>query len=116
MAKKSSKIQILEDHNLGILAELVADPSTSEWLKIQIIQKINEARGGVSFFNTLITENLSYGECPHCSFKTHWLATEDVMNEMGIVSYKEDPRVLPTTDSSTCKDYAEACAKKKVTI
>ena len=116
MAKKSSKTQILEDHNLGILAELVADPGTSDWLRIQIIQKINEAKGGISFFETIYREGLSEGDCPHCGHHRAWLIPEDVLNELGFVSYKEDPRVPPTTDKESCETYAEACLKKTLTI
>jgi hypothetical protein len=63
----------------------------------------------------MMDEKLSYGECPHCQHKNHWLIPEDDMNQMGYVSKDEDERVPEHTDAESCEEYQQACLKKKIT-
>ncbi len=113
---KVSKIAVLDERNAEVLVELICGPDISETLRIQAMSKLTESRGDDdNFFRTLMEEKLSYGECPTCGHKNHWLLSEDAGNQMGWVSYKEDERVPETTDAKSCPLYEQACAKKRIT-
>ena len=110
------KITTLDQKNASVLAELVTDSETSAFQRVQILHKLMEFRSKDSFFQTILEEQLSYGECPECKHKNHFVVPEDILNQMGWVSSKEDPRVKPTTNLDDCKEYAEACLKKKIVV
>jgi len=114
--KKKYTFEALEDVNTSILAELVADPSTTDHLRVSIINKLLEGKDGQNFFTSMFEEGLSFGSCPSCGHEQHWLIPEDNLNEMGWVTYKKDSRVLQHPTKDDCKTYAEACQKKKVSI
>lgn len=114
--KRKYTFESVENTNLSILAELVADPQTSEHLRVNIINKLLESRAGQNFFLTMFEEGLSFGSCPCCGHKNHWLIPEDSLNEMGWVSYKNDKRVPTQATESDCSEFAEACLKKKTTV
>jgi hypothetical protein len=111
--KRKYTFESVENTNLSILAELVADPQTSEHLRVNIINKLLESRVGQNFFLTMFEEGLSFGACPCCGHENHWLIPEDALNEMGWVSFKKDPNVPSKLTSEICPEYAEACQKKK---
>lgn len=111
--KRKYTFESVENTNLSILAELVADPQTSEHLRVNIINKLLESREGNTFFVTMLEEGLSYGVCPDCGHENHWLIPEDSLNELGWVTFKKDPRVVSQPTSEDCKEFAEACPKKK---
>ena len=111
--KRKYTFESVENTNLSILADLVADPQTSEHLRVNIINKLLESREGNTFFTTMLEEGLSYGACPNCGHENHWLIPEDSLNELGWVTFKKDPRVKQHTIAADCPEYGEACAKKK---
>jgi Zn ribbon nucleic-acid-binding protein len=106
----------LDKASAQVMADLIADPTTPENLRVNIITKIMESREGQDFFQTMFEESLSLGECPDCGHENHWAIPEDILNEMGWVSYEKDPRVPKHTTRDECDQYQEACAKKKIGI
>ena len=114
--EKTEKLtESFDEANASALAAMLVDPTTSESVRVQIINELNEAAKSQTFFETMVTENLSLGACPCCHHKNHWLIPEDELNQMGWVSSKEDERVKKHTDAKDCSEFAEACAKKKTT-
>lgn len=110
-------IRLLDDFdisNAAALAEMLGDPATGEKVRLQIISEILESHKNDTFFEKLFSENMSLAKCPFCSHKNHWLIPEDELNIVGWISHVEDEAVPQHTNIDTCKDYAEACAKKKV--
>jgi hypothetical protein len=101
--------------NAAALAEMLGDPSTSEKVRLQIINEILEASKNLTFFEKMYNENVSLAKCPFCSHENHWLIPEDDLNQMGWVTHEKDDTVPRHTSADTCSDYAEACGKKKVT-
>lgn len=114
MAKKT--FNSLEKENAEALATLIVAPETSDNLRVQILNKLLDSTAADNFFETMVKEDLSYGACPFCGHKNHWLVPETDLNQMGVVSYEEDPRVKRTTTAEDCPKWQEACAKKKVNI
>lgn len=115
MGDKKIEIDGFDEANAATLAELLVDPSTSEAVRLQIINELNEASKNETFFEAMFNEVLSLGACPCCHHKNHWLIPEDDLNQMGWVSYKKDTRVKEKPDRRSCPDYQEACSKKKTT-
>lgn len=105
-----------EEINAKVLADLVADPVTTDQLRVRIIQKLLEGREGNDFFRTIFEENVSYGCCPNCNFETHWAVPEEILNIFGWVSSQKDKRVKQHTSEKDCPEYAEACNKKRITV
>jgi hypothetical protein len=114
MAKKQD--EILDIANAEVMAELIADPATTELLRVRIISKILESREGQSFFRTMFEDGLSFGECPGCGHQNHWAIPEVSLNQMGWVTSELDKEVSTTTTADVCETYQEACAKKKLTV
>ena len=115
MADKKTLIEGFDEQNAAALAVMLVDPNTSEAVRLMIINELNDSAKSETFFETLKNEALSLGACPHCHHKNHWLIPEDELNQMGWVSSAEDPRVKTHTDSNDCREFAEACSKKKTT-
>jgi hypothetical protein len=113
--KTSKLIEGFDEQNASVLAQMLVDPQTSEAIRLQIINELNEASKNETFFEAMFSEALSLGSCPHCMHKNHWLVPEDELNQMGWVTHKEDPRVKRHTDAKDCEEFAEACSKKRVT-
>lgn len=111
-----TEADVLNHANAKVLAELVADPKTTEQLRVRVLNKLLEAREGQSFFQTTFEENLSLGECPHCGHYNHWAVPEEDLGQMGYVSCEEDKRVPQTTDEEICPEFQQACIKKKLTV
>jgi hypothetical protein len=111
--KKSS--DSFDEANAKALMAMLLDPSTAEHVRLRIINDVLESEKSETFFETMIKEGISLGECPHCNHKNHWLIPEDDLNTMNWITFQEDPRVPQTTTSVDCDEYAEACLKKKVT-
>lgn len=116
MAVNKSKILALNEANAAVLVELITAPNISETLRIDAMRKLTEGREDQDFFKTLMQEKLSYGECPHCQHKNHWLLPEENLNQMGYVSKDEDERVPEFTDEESCPEFQQSCLKKKVTV
>ena len=114
MAKKHD--DKLNDDNAKALVELLLDQDTPDNTQIQIIQHLISSRAGQDFFRTIFEENLSFGKCPKCEHENHWIIPEDNLNMMGYVSHEKDPRVLEATDEESCKEFQQACKKKKVMV
>jgi len=114
-AKKSSKNTAFDEANAAVLAEMLASPDTSEAVRLQVINELNEASKSDTFFEAMFNEELSVGKCPHCKHKNHWLIPEDDLSQMGWVTSDEDPRAEKHTTIKTCEEYQESCSKKKVT-
>ncbi len=115
MSKKSSKILALDEANAAVLVELITGANISESLRIQAMQKLTASKDNDTFFQTMLEEDLTYGECPHCQHKNHWLVPEEELNQMAYVSKEEDDRVPDTTDDKSCPEFQQACLKKKCT-
>lgn len=113
MARRK-KLEVLDEENAAVFAELIVDPNTLDNLRTSIIEKILESRHGQDFFKTMFEENLSLGECPNCKHQNHWLVPEETLNQMGYVSHERDKRVPKATNRENCKRFEEACKKKKV--
>jgi hypothetical protein len=115
--KQNNNPESLDKNNAEIIADLIADPQTTDQLRVKMILELLESREGQNFFKTMMEEGLSYGACPCCGHENHWGVPEDILNQMGWVSYKIDPEVPkkpPTIDE--CPQFQEACQKKKVVI
>jgi hypothetical protein len=115
VSKKASKILAMDEANAAVLVELITGPNISENLRIQAMEKLTSSKTNDSFFQTMLEEDLTIGECPHCQHKNHWLVPEEELNQMGYVSKDEDDRVPEQTDINSCPEFQEACLKKKVT-
>jgi hypothetical protein len=105
----------MDEANAAVLVELITGPNISENLRISAMEKLTAAKINDTFFQTMMEEKLTYGECPHCQHKNHWMVPEEELNQMGYVSKDEDSRVPETTTAETCPDWQEACLKKKIT-
>ena len=116
MAINKSKILALSEANANVLVELVTAPNVSDTLRIQAMEKLTADKEDGDFFRTMFDEKLSYGECPHCQHKNHFLIPEENLNIMGYVSKDEDERVPEYTNEENCPLWQESCLKKKVTI
>jgi hypothetical protein len=112
---KSNKVLAMDEANAAVLVELVTGSNISETLRITAMEKLVDSKKDSSFFHTMMEEKLSYGECPNCGHKNHWLVPEDEMNQQGYVSKDEDERVPEYTDEKSCPTYQQACLKKKIT-
>ncbi len=111
-----AKIDSVEQSNAEVLADLVADPQTTDPLRVKILTELLESREGQDFFKTIYEEALSFGECPHCQHLNHWAIPEDVLNQIGWVTHKNDPRVKEFTTADDCPTYQEACKKKRIVM
>ncbi len=117
MPKKSDKlIDGFDEANASALAELLVDATTSEAVRLQIINELNEAEKNQTFFEAMLNEELSLGACPACHHENHWLIPEDDLGVMGWVSSRKDERVKKHTDAKSCPPFQESCSKKKVTM
>ena len=114
--KRKIDVEDTRVRNAAILADLVVDPVTSSHLQVQIIKKLLEGKESPDFFPTIFEEKLSYGACPTCSFETHWLIPEDILNKYNWISFKKDSRIKENTTIDDCEKYQEACLKKKIDI
>ena len=101
-----------DQENAAALAEMLADPMTSEPVRLQIINSLLEDDKDATFFETMMKENLSFGACPFCDHENFWLVPEDDKNQMGWVSHEKDPRVVANPTKADCPEYQEACKKK----
>ena len=111
------KINKVDRSNAEVMADLVADSQTPDQLRVRIIEKLLDQREGQDFFKTMYEEGLSFGECPTCKHQNHWAIPEDVLNQMGWVSYEKDDRVISErVEEKDCNQFAEACKKKKVVV
>lgn len=115
MATNKSKILALNEANAAVLVEIITGPNISESIRIQAMEKLTEGKEDNTFFRTLMEEKLSYGECPKCKHKSHWLAPEEELNQMGYVSREEDGRVPEHTNAESCPTFQQSCLKKKCT-
>lgn len=100
--------------NAKVLADLVVDPSTAPALQVRILNKLLEGRRNPNFFLTMYEAKMSYGPCPHCGHKNHWLIPENNLNQLNHVTAEHDDRVKRETTEEDCKLFAEACGKRKV--
>lgn len=113
----SAKTNRIDKANAEVMADLVADPMTTEHLRVKIITKLLESREGQDFFKTMFEEGLSYGECPCCGHTNHWAIPEDELNQMGYVTHEKDTQVESgKTTKEICPDFQEACKKKKIVV
>jgi len=111
-----SYIDDFDEENAAALISLLQDPLTDPRIRLQIINEILEASKADTFFETMYAEHLSYGACPSCGHENHWLIPEEDLNVMGWISHDKDPRVPIHTNEAMCKEFAEACSKKKTVI
>lgn len=114
MSKKY--IENVEERNAKVLADLVADPATTDQLRVRIITKLLESREGQDFFRTMFEEKHSYGECPCCGHLNFWGIPEEDLNLMGWVTHKQDPDIPQNTNSEICPEFQEACKKRKIVM
>lgn len=105
---------LVNDSNAQVLADLVADPATTDALKVKIMSEFIQAKEGQDFFKTMFEDSLSWGACPCCGHTNHWAIPEDDLNQMGFVTSEHDPDVPVHTTEKTCSEFMQACAKKKV--
>ncbi len=115
MGINKSKILAMDQANAEVLVELITGPNITENIRIQAMQKLTESKENQSFFKTMLEEKLTYGECPKCGHKNHFLIPEEELNQMGYVSREEDDRVPEHTDAESCPLYQQSCLKKKCT-
>lgn len=116
MAKSEKSIETREAIDAKVMADLIADPETSEHLRITIINKLLDTQESEDFFPTLMEENMSRGECPECGHDNHFLIPEDVLNKMGWVTHEKDPKVSEHTTEETCPQWQQSCRKKKISV
>ena len=114
MAKSSS--DDFDEQNAAALAEMLSDQATTEAIRLQIIREILDSSANDTFFETMYNEGIDLGHCPDCNHENHWLIPEDDLNVLGWVSSKKDIRVKNDTTAEDCKEFAEACSKKKTTV
>ena len=103
-----------DDTNAAVLAELISDPVTSEFIKLQILNSLLAAEASDNFFETMFKNKMDFCECPSCGHEDYWLTPEDSLNQMGYVTADHDERVHKHTTEKDCSKYAEACIKKRV--
>lgn len=108
--------EFLDQENAQAIVDIIADPKTTEDIRIKLIRKILEAKHSDNFFRTIFEEKLSYGACPNCNSFNHWLIPETELNKIGYVSHEEDKRIPQFTTSESCPKYAQACKKKKIVV
>ncbi len=111
--KDGERVLDFDEANAQALAEMLSDPTTSEHVRLQIINEILEQSKDQTFFETMFIEELTLAVCPFCKHKTHWLIPEDDLNQMGWVSHEQDKRVKKHTTIKDCEIFQEACSKKK---
>ncbi len=111
-----SKILALDEANAAVLVELITGPNISETLRIAAMEKLTGDKEGQTFAKTMLEENLTYGECPYCEHKNHWLVDEESLNQMGYVSREHDDRVPEHTNAKSCPEWQQSCLKKKIII
>ena len=114
MAKKEE--EFLDIQNAKTLADLVADPDTEERLRIKIINKLVESKHTDNFFKTILDEKLSYGACPNCETKIHWLIPETELNKLGYVTHEINKQVPEFTDEKSCPKWQQSCSKHRITV
>jgi hypothetical protein len=112
--RRTYDLKTLDEHNIGIFAELLVSDSTPDSLRIRIINRLMEVKENQSFFQTMFEENISFGKCPSCSHENHFLIPEDALNELGWVTSIKDPLVKEHTTKDDCPKWQESCKKKKV--
>lgn len=113
--KRNKSNEGFDEANASVLSDMLVDRQTSEAIRLQIINELNEATKTDTFFEAIFNEALSFGPCPCCGHENHWLVPEDNLSQMGWVTSDKDSRVPRHTDSKTCSQWAEACSKKRVT-
>lgn len=113
---KKLNVNTFEVENARTMAELVVDPTTTEALRVQILNKLLESKGDANFFVTMFQEKLTFGACPECGHENHWGIPEDDLNQMGWVTSERDPRIPRSIADMNCPEFHEACLKKKVVI
>ena len=113
--EKKNVVDGFDEANAAALTEMLMDPTTSESVRLQIINELNEASKTATFFEAMFNEELSLGMCPCCHHKNHWLIPEDIKAQFGWVSAEKDQRVKRHTDAKDCPTYQECCSKKMVT-
>lgn len=119
MAKKKTEDKGIEAtviQNAKVMADLIIEPTTTDHLRVSIINKLLESKDNPDFFPTLFEEKMSEGDCPCCGIKLHWLIPEDNLNKMGWVTSRVYPQVPQETNKEDCPQWQEACKKKKVTV
>jgi hypothetical protein len=104
-----------DQENATALAEMLADPMTSEPVRLQIINSLLEDDRDATFFETMMKEAMSLANCPFCDHENYWLIPEDDLNQMGWVSFESDARVKANPTKEDCPEFQEACKKKKTT-
>jgi len=108
-------IDDFDEATAASLAEMLVDPQTSPPVRLQIIEMLLEEDRGASFFDMMLKEGMSHGRCPNCKHENEWLIPEEELNVRNIITHEKDPRVKQHTSVDTCKEFAEACSKKKTT-
>ena len=114
--EKKGSLDDFDEANADALAEILADPATSEPVRLGIINEILSQAGDQNFFETMFTELMTLAKCPHCAHENHFLIPEDDLNQFGWVTHEKDDRVPVHTTKIECKEFSEACLKKKTTI
>lgn len=114
--KGKINLQSIEESNLEILAELIANPNTTKHLTVTILNKLLESKEGQNFFRTIVEQEVSLGACPCCGHVNHWLVPEDELNSLGWITSEKDSEVPRATTLETCSKYSEACSKKKISF
>lgn len=104
------------EQNAKTIADLIADPTTPDSLRIQMINKLLESKKKENIFEKMFSERISFGACPKCNHETHWLIPEVDLNKMGYVSHERDSRVKQFTKAEDCPKWEEACMKKRVSV
>jgi hypothetical protein len=102
-----------DEENVKVMTDLVVNPDTPDPLKVKILQRFAEMKEDASFFDTILSDDLDFGECPHCGHANNWLIPEKELNQRGIVTSVRDPRVPNFTSEEICPEFHEACQKKK---
>ena len=114
MADKTTADDVLDfdEANAAALGEMLADPMTTESIRLQIINQLLEEDKGATFFQTMFKEGLSFAPCPFCEHENYWLIPEDDKNQMGWVTAEKDERVKANPTKTDCPEFQEACKKK----
>jgi hypothetical protein len=113
VSKKDAKSDVFDDTNAEVMASIISDPTTSEHVKLMILNTLLEIEKDATFFEQMFKGDMTFCRCPRCEHKNHWLIPEDDLNQMGHATFEEDERVKPHTTEADCPRYREACAKKK---
>ena len=111
MAKKVSSD--LNAANAAVLAEIVTDPLTTEHTRVEVLNLLSQIGVSENFFTEMFKLGLSFGECPACGHKDHWLIPPDELAILGYIVEEEDERVKRNVDAKSCPRYAQACPKRK---